>query len=187
MLSILKERKSFLDAVVFSGGEPCYQDQLAEAIKQVKNEGFKVGLHTGGANPVILQKVLTLIDWLGLDVKCAREDYAELTGIANSGENAFASLSLALQSPVELEVRTTIDPCWHSEKRLRSLAEQLAKIGVEQWVIQKYLVAGSINNAAEQASFAGAIETIGFYQTEAPVHPDGRCRLSLAGISSNID
>jgi pyruvate formate lyase activating enzyme len=181
VLASLIERKSFLDAVVFSGGEPCFQSQLPEAIRQVKNEGFKVGLHTGGANPLVLQEVLTTIDWLGLDIKCAEEDYAELTGVDNSGENAFTSLKLALKNAVKLEVRTTVDPDWHNENRLKSLAQQLLSCNVSHWVTQPCRADRVICSGEEQAAFSRAIETIELNGWKGQVHPDGRCQLTRAG------
>ena len=51
----------FLDAVVLSGGEPLMQKGLAQAMDTVKAMGFEVGMHTGGYNPGMLQKVWEMI------------------------------------------------------------------------------------------------------------------------------
>ena len=43
ILSLLAERKNFLEAVVFSGGEPTTQPCLPVAMRAVKDLGFKIG------------------------------------------------------------------------------------------------------------------------------------------------
>ena len=68
-VEFLKTRTKLLDAVVFSGGEPLVQNGLETAIKQVKELGFKIGLHTGGYRPEHLEKIIPLLDWVGFDIK----------------------------------------------------------------------------------------------------------------------
>jgi pyruvate formate lyase activating enzyme len=68
-IEFLKSRVGKLDAVTFSGGEPLVQEGLYEAINDVKEMGFQIGLHTGGYRPEHLAKILPLIDWVGLDIK----------------------------------------------------------------------------------------------------------------------
>lgn len=50
IFEMIKERahKRFIDAVVFSGGEPTLQDDLIDAIYDIKGIGLRVGLHTNG-------------------------------------------------------------------------------------------------------------------------------------------
>ena len=110
LLEVLSMRKGLLDAVVFSGGEPTLQDALPGAITEVKNMGFKVGLHTGGCYPDRLEQVLPLVDWVGLDIKDLPEHYPALTGTPGSGDRAWKSLELLQASGVPFEVRTTCYP-----------------------------------------------------------------------------
>lgn len=42
------ERMDFIDAVTFSGGEPCLQDDLIQRMGEVAAIGLLVGLHTNG-------------------------------------------------------------------------------------------------------------------------------------------
>ena len=69
ILEFIKSRQGLLDGVVFSGGEPCLQKNIVDAILEVKSLGFKVGLHTGGAYPQRLKECLSLVDWVGFDIK----------------------------------------------------------------------------------------------------------------------
>ena len=50
-IELLKKRKGVLDAVVFSGGEPLMQDGLKQAMTEVKDLGYIIGMHTGGYRP----------------------------------------------------------------------------------------------------------------------------------------
>ena len=59
---LLARRHGLLDGVVFSGGEPTRQAGLAAAMREVRELGFGVGLHTGGAYPRRLEAVVGLAD-----------------------------------------------------------------------------------------------------------------------------
>lgn len=48
VLAFLQRRQDLLDAVVFSGGEPTLQDGLAPAMEEVRQMGFRIGLHKIG-------------------------------------------------------------------------------------------------------------------------------------------
>lgn len=135
--TFLKERQGFLDGIVFSGGEPLLQSGLADAITEVKEMGFKVALHTAGANPQRLAKYLPMLDWVGLDVKTSFDKYSQLTGIKGSGDKVQESLNLLLASNVSYEIRTTIDPNFFTRDTILELAETLQAAGVTHYALQE--------------------------------------------------
>jgi len=49
--AFLMPRKGFIDAVLFSGGEPTIQDDLVDCMVEVKEMGLKLALHTNGDGP----------------------------------------------------------------------------------------------------------------------------------------
>jgi pyruvate formate lyase activating enzyme len=147
ILDWLGTRRGLLDAVVFSGGEPTTQAGLADAIAAVRALGFKVGLHTGGANSRRLATVLPSLDWVGLDVKAPQAEYARMTGVAGSGVSAFASLDLVLASGIAHEVRTTVHPALTPPEALEQLARELADRGVVRWALQPFRATGCMNQA----------------------------------------
>ncbi len=110
ILSWLASRRGLLDAVVFSGGEPTAQAELPSAIDAVRALGFMIGLHTGGAYPRRLAKLLPKLDWVGIDVKAPVADYSTVTGIPGSGLTALTSLDLVRNATTAYEVRTTVHP-----------------------------------------------------------------------------
>jgi pyruvate formate lyase activating enzyme len=137
VLDLLRTRRGLLDAVVFSGGEPTAQSALADAMVEVRALGFKVGLHTGGPYPERLRTLLPLIDWVGLDIKALPDDYPQVTGVPGSGEAAWQSLRLLLESGVALEVRTTPMPGLDDDDYLQRLMRQLADAGVTRYALQQ--------------------------------------------------
>jgi pyruvate formate lyase activating enzyme len=155
----LGTRRGLLDAVVFSGGEPTAQPEIGAAIEAVRALGFKVGLHTGGAYPRRLAELVPLVDWVGLDVKAPCGEYATVTGVADSGAAALASLDLVLASGVAHEVRTTVHPALTPPEALVRLAQELAERGVTRWVLQPFRATGCTNQAlVSHASHGATIE-----------------------------
>lgn len=136
IVDFLQRRQGLLEAVVFSGGEPTLQAALPAAITEVRELGFKIGLHTAGIRPQALERVLPLVDWVGFDVKALAEDTALITGIRGSGAANWRSLELLLASGVDYECRTTVH--WHllDCHKLWTLAKRLRDAGVERYVVQ---------------------------------------------------
>ncbi len=140
--AFLKRRRGLLDGVVFSGGEPTLQAGLGDAMQEVRELGFAVGLHSAGMYPDRLAKLLPSLDWIGLDVKAPQHEHDAITGVPGSGAKARASLAHVLRSGIAYECRTT----WHAGlfalERLLALAQDLAGLGVTHWSVQGCRVEG---------------------------------------------
>jgi len=143
----LRRRVGLIDAVVFSGGEPTIDPALEAAMRQVRALGFSVGLHTAGAYPGRLAQVLKLVDWVGLDIKASARGYDDITCVAGSARNAFASAEMLLDSGVACEVRTTIHPALHSEQDIWQLARTLSGMGVRNYALQLFRSTGCADPA----------------------------------------
>jgi pyruvate formate lyase activating enzyme len=104
--AFLEKRRGLLDAVVFSGGEPTLQPGLAAAMREVKSLGYLVGLHTAGIAPLVLARVLPLVDWVAMDLKADWDCHEQVTGVAGSGARARESARLILESGVASEFHT---------------------------------------------------------------------------------
>ena len=109
--------------------------------------GFRVGLHTGGAYPGRLARILPLVDWVGFDIKTSFADYARITGARGSGEGARASARMLAASGVAHEFRTTVHPRQHTPKGLERLAGELAAAGVRRYVLQEFRALGCADDA----------------------------------------
>jgi pyruvate formate lyase activating enzyme len=136
VLELLKRRRGLLDAVVFSGGEPTLQGGLADAIRQVKALGYKVGLHSAGSYPVRLERVLPMVDWVGLDIKALPQDYQKVTGVPGSGEAAWGCARRLIAAGVAHEIRITVDPALLSQEQVDEMVQRLYDMGAERVTLQ---------------------------------------------------
>jgi pyruvate formate lyase activating enzyme len=136
-LSFLKSRSGYLDAVVFSGGEPLLQSELVQVIEFVKKLGFLVGIHTSGVVPDMFERIVSLVDWVGFDVKTVFRKYEVITKVLNSGLLAKTSLEILLNSEIDYEIRTTYDSRFISQDDIVEIARILQEAKVQEWVIQE--------------------------------------------------
>ena len=137
-LAWLGTRRTLLDGVVFSGGEPCLQTALPAAIADCRAAGFGVGIHSAGVYPRRLSAVLGELDWVGLDWKAPSGVQQKTTGRASMGRAFEASLVAVLRSGIDYEIRTTYHPDLLSGDDLVAMAEKLKSSGARAWVIQNF-------------------------------------------------
>ena len=114
---------------------------LADAMREVRQMGFSVGLHTAGMYPRRLAEVLPLVDWVGLDIKSLAPDYDHITATPGSADAVWRSLRALLDSGVAFECRTTVHPELHCEIDILALAEQLRAMGVRNYALQAFRAA----------------------------------------------
>ena len=152
--AFLERRRGLLDGVVFSGGEPTLQAGLGDALREVRELGFEVGLHSAGMYPERLAGLLPSLDWIGLDIKAPLPEHDAVTGVPGSGAKARASLAHVLRSGIAYECRTT----WHEGlfalDRLIALAQELAGLGVTHWSVQRCRIDGRPQAAPPPANLS---------------------------------
>lgn len=95
----LARRRGVLEAVVFSGGEPCLRPALGELITEARDLGYLVKLDTNGLFPDCLEALLRDGQWpdyLAMDLKCPPELYpSRIPGSpADAAERLAASLAV---------------------------------------------------------------------------------------------
>ena len=159
VLDLVARRHGLLDGVVFSGGEPTRQAALVTAAAQVRDAGFGVGLHTSGAYPSRLPALLPLVDWVGFDVKAPAHLYRAITrvgGPSTSADAAFASLRLVLDSGVDVEVRTTVDPTVLTADDVAQLTDVLVGLGVRSHVLQQVRPDGTTDDYRRALTLVGS-------------------------------
>jgi anaerobic ribonucleoside-triphosphate reductase activating protein len=128
-----------LDAVVFSGGEPTAQPGLAQAMREAKALGYRIGLHSAGIYQRRFAEVLPLVDWVGFDAKAPFDTaYERITGVRASGAAALESARALLASGVDCEFRTTWHAGFLSRAELDRLTRMLAAMGVRRYALQEF-------------------------------------------------
>ncbi|MCX7079896.1 MAG: anaerobic ribonucleoside-triphosphate reductase activating protein [Pseudomonas sp.] len=167
VLAFLQRRQDLLDAVVFSGGEPTLQDGLLGAMDEVREMGFRIGLHSAGIKPAAFAKAVTGADWVGFDIKALPEDCQTITRVGGSGAANWRSLEHLLASGVDYECRTTVH--WHlfDPARLLILARRLSAQGVKRFAVQLVRTArmldphlSSVSAQVEQAELWAAMREL---------------------------
>jgi pyruvate formate lyase activating enzyme len=138
VLHFLDSRKSQLDGIVFSGGEPTLHERLPVWMKAVKALGFEIGLHTGGIYPERLKEALPVCDWVGMDIKAPFVLYEKITQVPQSGEAVRKSAEMLVASRVPHEFRTTFHPGLLSEDEVLAMARELSALSVPNYVIQSF-------------------------------------------------
>ena len=161
--ALLERRRGLLDGIVFSGGEATAQHALVPAVRRVRDMGFAVGLHTGGAFPTRLRTLLglgpagerteaSLVDWVGFDVKAAPGGYEALVRRRGAWERTRASLDMLLASGVDHELRMTLTP--QLVDQVPAVIDLLAESGARGLVLQQARPDGA---AAEFAAGLSAV------------------------------
>ena len=140
VIEFLKSRVGLLDAVVFSGGEPLSQSDLQDAISEVKKLGFLIGLHTSGIVPQRFEEIISLVDWIGFDIKTVFSDYEKITQVRGSGQLAEKSFLIMLEQHSNFEIRTTVDTRLISENDLIEIAKTLADNKISEWILQECIL-----------------------------------------------
>ncbi len=127
VLAFLKEKKKWLDGVVFTGGEPTLHKELVGFIKKIKNMGFLVKVDTNGTNPEMLEELIDdgLVDYIAMDIKAPLDHYEKVTGVKLDKEKIKESISILKNSPLDSELRLTVVPTLHSKEDIKKIGEWL--------------------------------------------------------------
>jgi len=112
VLETLKSRRTFLDGVVISGGEPTIQPDLVAFIDSIKQLGLLVKLDTNGTHPDVVRDLLAgrLLDYVAMDIKAPPVKYAQLTGVDTPIERIEETVRLLIAGDTPCEFRTTFVP-----------------------------------------------------------------------------
>jgi len=135
ILTYLDKRRSFLDGLVISGGEPTLHKDLAPFMRKVKDMGFKIKLDTNGSRPEVLKDLISqnLLDYVAMDIKAPLEKY-HILGFDDT-EAIRKSIEI-LHSSVDHEFRTT---CPKSILEVSDFSKMAALIGPEdKWYLQPF-------------------------------------------------
>lgn len=130
IMNYLNKRKSILDGLVISGGEPTVQKNLKEFIIKIKDIGYKVKLDTNGSNPKVLKDLLdnNLLDYVAMDIKQDKINYEEVTGYKKYNfESIKESIKILEESKIDYEFRTTLIKNYHAIKKVENILKIINK------------------------------------------------------------
>ena len=107
-LDLITERKTLINSVVITGGEPTLHNDLPYFISNIKKLGLKVKLDTNGLNPQMLSDCLNDLDYVAMDVKTSLKKY-NLVGCDNTSL-VKQSIHLIMNKAKDYEFRITLAP-----------------------------------------------------------------------------
>lgn len=155
----LDKRKSMLDSVCISGGEPTLQPDLPDFIKKIKDKGFLVKVDTNGTNFEMLKNLVEqeLVDYVAMDIKNSPSAYQKTAGREIDIASIKKSVEFLKQNLVPYEFRTTLVDNYHNEKTISEMTEWLK--GAKKLYLQHFVDNGTcITNGLKEVDRATAIK-----------------------------
>lgn len=146
LLGFLKKRRSVLEGVCITGGEPTLSGgELEKLMESVKNLGFLVKLDTNGYRPQFLKKLCEagLVDFVAMDIKAGRFHYGEVCGVPGVHMAPIEdSVSFLMEGRVPYEFRTTVVKGLHGEKDFEDIRDWIG--GCRQYFLQGFVDSGKV-------------------------------------------
>ncbi len=140
VLSIILERKGFIDGVVFTGGEPFISfSELKWLTERLKAEKISVKVDTNGTFPEKLKYMIdeNLIDYVAMDVKTSPSKYRLLAADNGISEKVKQSIHILVSSNVDYEFRTTLAPGFITEEDMREIIFLLRD--AKKYILQQFI------------------------------------------------
>ena len=129
-------KDNWVKGAVVTGGEPTLNPGVFQIVEKLREWGFSVKLDTNGSQPKVLEKLLPLVDYVAMDVKCAPSDYSLRTGFGDV-EVLTESISLIRDRAKAYEFRTTVIESWHGEDQMHAIGKWVR--GAKLHVLQAFV------------------------------------------------
>jgi pyruvate formate lyase activating enzyme len=144
-------KRSWLDGVVVTGGEPTEDPDLASLLAALSEVGVPVKLDTNGTRPDVLRHVLAegLVSYVALDVKAIPSRYLEVTAQRGAASLVAESIERLIRSGVDHEFCTTAYPGAVELTDLPRIARAVS--GGRLYVIQQFRSGLTLDPAASVA------------------------------------
>ena len=142
VLAFLHKRRTVLDGVAITGGEPCLQPDLEAFCGEIRKIGYKIKLDTNGSFPEVVRNLLekSLVDYVAVDVKTAPDRYApNLTRDENAGASLVETLAILEEHGVPHEARTTCVAPFVEESAVAAMANIVPR--AVPWFFQRATIA----------------------------------------------
>ncbi len=145
ILDFLNKRKTQLNAVVITGGEPTVQKDLKSFIQKIKDLNFSVKLDTAGINPKILKDLIdnSFLDYVAMDIKAPLEKYEKIINRKIDTKKILQSIKVLLNSNIEYEFRTTLVHNLHTMQDPIEISKLIKHAPL--YVLQKFVPNNTLN------------------------------------------
>ncbi len=134
----LMDRFDFINHVIISGGECTIHPDFENLVNKLYSNGFKIGIHTNGYEPAVLERLINKLDFIGMDIKNDFDNYNEITGTDVDIDRIKKSIDLIIRSNIKYEFRTTVYPKYITIENIENIAKYLKEVGSKEYVLQNY-------------------------------------------------
>lgn len=145
VLRFLQKRRSVLEGMCLTGGEPLAQNGVEEFLQAVKALGYSVKIDTNGAYPERLKSLVDkgLVDYVAMDVKNSKERYVATVGCDQVNlDKIEQSIAYLKSGVVGYEFRTTVTGNLHDEQSIEDMAKWLS--GAKRLYLQMFVNSGDL-------------------------------------------
>ena len=139
----LEERKTFIEHVVITGGEPTIQEGLPGFLSRLKALGYKLKLDSNGMRPEVLEKSLAHLDYVAVDVKTSLDLYPILK--AENVEGLLKTIQILKKGSVDYEFRCTAVPGFVNEDIVHRIGEMVE--GARRFAFQQFIPGDTLDPA----------------------------------------
>ncbi|MBI2548579.1 anaerobic ribonucleoside-triphosphate reductase activating protein [Candidatus Woesearchaeota archaeon] len=163
--SFLTKRKTYLEGVCITGGEPTlYGASLVTFCQKIKELGFLIKLDTNGTNTALLKELLAqdLIDYIAMDIKASLDRYEQVAGVAVDTHALQESISIIMHTTT-YEFRTTVVPDVINAEVIHGIGKLIN--GAKQHFIQQFRPDGKTIDPRYQQLQPLSLETLKTFQT----------------------
>lgn len=132
----LSSRRSLVDAVCITGGEPTLHRDLPLFIHKVRALGYRVKLDTNGTNPTMLANLIrsSMLDYVAMDIKNSPAKYDQTAGAKVDMDVIRQSADILLLGDVDYEFRTTVVAGYHTVEDIAAIAAYIQ--GARRYYLQ---------------------------------------------------
>ena len=138
LYDFLESRRSFLDGVVISGGEPTLQKDLVKLCEAIKRLGYSIKLDTNGSRPGELKRLIDegLVDYIAMDIKTDPLNYDPLIMNKCNSDDILSSIVTIMESAPSYEFRTTCVKGFVDEGIIENIAKLIK--GADLYALQQF-------------------------------------------------
>lgn len=130
-------KEHWVSAISLTGGEPTlWGDSLIRLIGFFRDLGFKIKVDTNGSKPDVVARIVPLVDYIAMDVKCSLESYQDFVGFGDT-DKIGESIKLIKSQSADYEFRTTVVECFHTDEEM--LAVKALVQGAKRYCLQPFL------------------------------------------------
>lgn len=155
LLAFLDQRRTLLDGVVVSGGEPTLRTDLNTLCREFRDLGMAVKLDTNGSRPEVIEALIRdgLVDYIAMDLKTAPRDYGPPLCDKKAGPAVLRSIETIMAGGVDHEFRTTCVRPFVTETRMHLMAAAIQ--GARRLFLQRFNPQKTLDSGYGSASQAG--------------------------------